>query len=34
MDTKTLLEQEIATYSSLLKGQNAYYNNLPTRWTA
>ncbi|XP_036889100.1 keratin, type I cytoskeletal 19 [Sturnira hondurensis] len=30
MDTKTRLEQEIATYRSLLEGQDAYYNNLPT----
>ncbi|XP_045693241.1 keratin, type I cytoskeletal 19 [Phyllostomus hastatus] len=34
MDTKTRLEQEIATYRSLLEGQDAYYNNLPATQTA
>ena len=34
MDTKMWLEQEIATYRSLLEGQDAYYNNLPTTQTA
>lgn len=30
MDIKSRLEQEIATYHSLLEGQEAHYNSLPT----
>ena len=33
MDTKTWLEQ-INTYHSLLEGQDAYYNDLPSTQTA